>query len=58
MQLFYYMTSSSTGIKTTYANSFWAAWAGVKSWYGSNATIIVWDENDNIRIFHGGYNNE
>lgn len=53
MKKFYYMTSSSLGVKQVYANSFWGAWAGVKSWYGSGTTFVIWDENDEIRIFHG-----
>lgn len=53
MKIFFYMTSSSTGIKTTRAASFWGAWAGVKSWYGSGTTFVIWDENDDLRIFHG-----
>jgi hypothetical protein len=56
MKWFYYMTSSSTGIKKIYAQSFWAVWASQKAWYGSDTTFVIWDENDNIRIFHGGYN--
>jgi hypothetical protein len=58
MQLFYYMTSSSKGIQTVYARSFWGAWAAVKSWFMPNTTFIIWDKNDNIRIIHGGANNE
>lgn len=53
MKWFYYMTSSSTGIKKVYAQSFWAVWASEKSWYGSDATFVIWDDNDEIRIFHG-----
>lgn len=53
MKKFFYMTSSSTGIKTIFAASFWAVWASQKPFYGSNATFVIWDENDNVRIFHG-----
>jgi hypothetical protein len=53
MKKFYYMTSSSTGIKTIFAASFWAVWASQKSWYGSGTTFVIWDENDETRIFHG-----
>ena len=53
MKKFYYMTSCSSGVKQVYARSHWAVYLSEKSWYGSNATIIVWDENDDARIFHG-----
>lgn len=52
MKTFFYMTSNSTGVKTIKADSFWQVWASQKSWYGSTATFVIWDENDNIRIFH------
>lgn len=54
MKLFYYLTSSSLGVKTVYARSFWAAYLSEKSWYGSDTTIVIWDENNETRIFHGG----
>ena len=53
MKKFYYMTSSSTGIQTIFAVSFWAVWASQKPFYTSGTTFIIWDENDYIRIFHG-----
>lgn len=49
---FYYMTSSSLGVKEVYANSHFGVYIGVKSWYGSDTTFVIWDENDDIRIFH------
>ena len=53
MKLFYYMTSSSLGIKQVYALSHWAVYMSEKSWYGSGTTIVVWDDNNDTRIFHG-----
>ena len=50
---FYYMTDHSTGIKEVYAETFFGAYLGVKSWYSSTTTFVFWDENDNLRIFHG-----
>lgn len=54
MKKFYYMASGSIGISEVYAHSFFAAWAGIKYWFLPGTTFVIWDENDNIRIFHGG----
>ena len=56
MKKFFYMTSCSTGIKTAWANSFWQVWAGEKAWYGSSATFVIWDENNECRVFPGEAN--
>lgn len=53
MKTFHYMTSSSIGIKTVQASSFFAVWMAEKAWFGPNAAFVIWDENDDIRIFHG-----
>ena len=56
MKKFFYMTSSSTGIKTVWANSFWQVWLSEKAWYGLGTTFVIWDENNEIRLFPGETN--
>ena len=56
MKWFYYMTSASTGVKKVYASSFWAVWMSEKSWYGSGTTFVIWDENNESRVFPGEAN--
>ena len=53
MKTYYYMSSRCTGVHEIRATCHWAAWASVKSWYSKNTTFVIWDENDEIRIFHG-----
>lgn len=56
MKWFYYMTSANTGVKKVYAPSFWAVWMSEKSWYGSGTTFVIWDENNEARVFPGEAN--
>ena len=53
MKKFYYMTSNSTGIKEVFAVSFWAVWMSEKSFYMPGTTFVIWDDNNETRIFHG-----
>ena len=53
MKLFYYMTSSSTGIKTVYALSHWAVFMSEKCFYCSGVTFVIWDENNDARVIRG-----
>ena len=51
MKKFYYMTSSSNGVSEINANTHWQVYMSIKSWFTSNTTIVIWDDDNDCRIF-------